>query len=113
MARIGATLSGIERTLLNRLAEANAGATVSRLRLATGKNVNALTHMMGYFKDRLDAGEKGEMLDVIRQYAEGVVPLIVPVTLLSHYVRKYDAPYLRTQTYLRPHPLELKLRNHA
>ena len=78
-----------------------------------GKNVNALMHMMGFFKDALSADEKAEMLDVIRQYGDGLTPLIVPVTLLNHYVQKYDEPYLKTQTYLRPHPLELKLRNHA
>ncbi len=39
--------------------------------------------------------------------------LIVPITLLNHYVRKYDEQYLQHQHYLRPHPLELKLRNHA
>lgn len=78
-----------------------------------GKNVNALTHMMGFFKGTLTADEKAEMLDVIRHYGDGLTPLIVPMTLLNHYVQKYDEPYLKTQTYLRPHPLELKLRNHA
>ena len=43
----------------------------------------------------------------------GLVPLIVPITLLNHYVRKYDEPYLREQVYLHPHPVELKLRNHV
>jgi len=59
--------------------------------------------MMGYFKDRLGTDEKAEMLQVMRQYAEGLVPLIVPMTLLNHYVQKYDEPYLKTQTYLHPH----------
>jgi flagellin-like hook-associated protein FlgL len=41
MARIGATISGIERSLLNRMADANAAVAVSTLRLASGKNVNS------------------------------------------------------------------------
>jgi uncharacterized protein YbgA (DUF1722 family) len=41
------------------------------------------------------------------------VPLIVPITLLNHFVRKYDQPYLRDQYYLRPHPLDLRLRSHC
>ncbi|MHC4592076.1 MAG: YbgA family protein [Planctomycetota bacterium] len=84
-----------------------------RERATPRKNVNVLMHMMGFFKEALTADEKAEMLEIIRQYGDGLVPLIVSVTLMSHYVRKYDQPYLRTQTYLHPHPAELKLRNHA
>jgi uncharacterized protein YbgA (DUF1722 family) len=69
--------------------------------------------MMGYFKTNLSADEKKELLEIINQYGEGVVPLIVPLTMMNHYVRKYQQPYLGIQTYLNPHPIELKLRNHA
>ena len=77
------------------------------------KNANVLHHILGYFKKDLSADEKQEALEVIENYALGLVPLIVPVTLLNHYVRKYHQPYLRDQYYLNPHPLELQLRNHA
>jgi uncharacterized protein YbgA (DUF1722 family)/uncharacterized protein YbbK (DUF523 family) len=77
------------------------------------KNANALYHMMGYFKKQLDPDEKQELVEVIEQYRLGYYPLVVPLTLLKHYVRKYDQPYLRDQYYLNPHPVELKLRNHA
>jgi uncharacterized protein YbgA (DUF1722 family)/uncharacterized protein YbbK (DUF523 family) len=77
------------------------------------KNVNVLQHMMGYFKTELSADEKKELLEIFDQYKNGMVPLIVPVTLMNHYVRKYDNPYLTQQTYLNPHPIDLKLRNHA
>jgi uncharacterized protein YbgA (DUF1722 family)/uncharacterized protein YbbK (DUF523 family) len=77
------------------------------------KNVNVLQHMMGYFKQQLSAGEKKELLETIIRYQKGYIPLIVPVTLISHYVHKYDQPYLREQVYLDPHPLELQLRNHV
>ncbi|MFO7560632.1 MAG: DUF1722 domain-containing protein [Desulfobacterales bacterium] len=53
------------------------------------------------------------MISIIDQYRNEYVPLIVPLTLISHYVRKYDQPYLKQQSYLNPHPIELKLRNHV
>ena len=77
------------------------------------KNTNVLQHMMGYFKKELTADEKQELLEVIDGYLQGMVPLIVPVTLVKHHVRKYDQPYLKEQFYLNPHPVELKLRNHV
>lgn len=77
------------------------------------KHVNVLQHILGYFKKQLDANEKQEMLEIIDQYAQGLVPRIVPLTLLNHYVRKYQEPYLATQVYLRPHPIELQLLNHG
>jgi uncharacterized protein YbgA (DUF1722 family) len=84
-----------------------------RLRSTKKKNVNVLQHIMGYFKKQLSADEKQELLELIGQYQAGNIPLIVPVTLLNHYTRKYDQPYLRQQYYLTPHPLELRLRNHV
>jgi uncharacterized protein YbgA (DUF1722 family)/uncharacterized protein YbbK (DUF523 family) len=77
------------------------------------KNSNVLQHLMGYFKKQLTADEKQELLEVFDQYRNGFVPLIVPITLINHYVRKYDQPYLKQQTYLNPHPVELKLRTHV
>lgn len=84
-----------------------------RLKATPGKNINVIQHIMGYFRKELSSDEKNEMLELLTSYREGVVPLIVPVTLVTHYVRKYAPEYLIDQTYLRPHPLELKLRNHA
>lgn len=77
------------------------------------KNTNVLSHIMGYFKKYLTPGEKEELLEIIRQYHEQLIPLIVPVTLLKHYVNKYDQGYLKSQSYLNPHPMELMLRNHV
>jgi uncharacterized protein YbgA (DUF1722 family)/uncharacterized protein YbbK (DUF523 family) len=77
------------------------------------KNTNVLQHLMGYFKKQLSPDEKQELLEVIEHYHQGHIPLIVPITLLNHYVRKYDQPYLKAQYYLNPHPLELQLRNHV
>jgi uncharacterized protein YbgA (DUF1722 family) len=84
-----------------------------RLKTTVKKNVNVLQHMMGYFKQELSPDEKQELVDVINHYHREYVPLIVPVTLLNHYVRKYNQPYLKEQVYLNPLPAELKLRNHV
>lgn len=83
------------------------------LKPTTKKHVNVLQHMMGFFKKLISADEKQELLSVIEQFRSNIVPLIVPVTLINHYIRKYQEPYLMQQHYLNPHPLELKLRNHA
>jgi uncharacterized protein YbgA (DUF1722 family)/uncharacterized protein YbbK (DUF523 family) len=83
------------------------------LKLSTAKHTNVLHHIMGYFKKNLSADEKQEILALVDEYRQGLIPLIVPVTLMNHYVRKYDESYLKKQVYLNPHPLELQLRNHV
>ena len=77
------------------------------------RHTNVLTHMMGHLKKQLDAGSKQELLQSIEEYRTGLVPLVVPLTLLRHYVRRHDVAYLAGQTYLEPHPRELMLRNHV
>ncbi len=84
-----------------------------QLKTTSKKNANVLMHMMGYFREQLSSDGKQELLEVIENYRQEVIPLIVPITLVNHYVRKYDQPYLKQQVYLNPHPLELQLRNHA
>jgi uncharacterized protein YbgA (DUF1722 family)/uncharacterized protein YbbK (DUF523 family) len=79
----------------------------------TGRQVNVLLHIMGYFKKQLTTDEKIELLEIIESYRSGLLPLIVPLTLLKHHVRRFRQPYLLGQLYLDPHPAELMLRNHA
>ncbi len=84
-----------------------------RIRATKAKHFNVLEKSMGHFKKLISAWEKQELLDVFRRYKDGQIPLIVPISLLNHYLRKYDEPYLKEQYYFHPHPLELKLRNHV
>ena len=84
-----------------------------KLKTTPKKNANVLQHMMGYFKEQLSPDEKQELLEVIDLYRKEYLPLIVPITLIKHYVKKYDQPYLKEQVYLNPHPIELQLRNHV
>ncbi|PLX98908.1 MAG: DUF1722 domain-containing protein [Desulfuromonas sp.] len=84
-----------------------------KLKCTIAKQVNVLHHIFGYFKRDLSSTEKQEVLGVIENYRAQQLPLIVPITLLNHFVSKYDQAYLKDQVYLNPHPLELKLRNHV
>jgi uncharacterized protein YbgA (DUF1722 family)/uncharacterized protein YbbK (DUF523 family) len=76
------------------------------------KHTNVLMHIMGYLKEHLDSHDKAELLDLIEAYRNEHVPLIVPITLLKHFLRRYPAEYINNQIYLNPHPRELMLRNH-
>ncbi len=79
----------------------------------TRRNANVLQHILAYFKKLLDDTSRRELLGVIEDYAAGLVPLVVPITLIRHYVRLHDVSYLAGQVYLEPHPRELMLRNHV
>jgi uncharacterized protein YbgA (DUF1722 family)/uncharacterized protein YbbK (DUF523 family) len=82
--------------------------------LATrGRHANVLQHMAGYFKKQLDEDSRRELSDLIDDYRTGEVPLVVPLTLIKHYVRRFNVAYLADQVYLNPHPKELALRNHV
>jgi uncharacterized protein YbgA (DUF1722 family)/uncharacterized protein YbbK (DUF523 family) len=77
------------------------------------KHVNVLQHIIGFFKAQLTGQERCELQGVIEDYHRGLVPLIVPLTLIRHYVTTFDVTYIREQVYLNPHPKELMLRNHV
>jgi uncharacterized protein YbgA (DUF1722 family)/uncharacterized protein YbbK (DUF523 family) len=83
------------------------------LKATARKHVNVLQHIVGYFKNRLETHEKAALLGVIADYHRGLTPLIVPLTLVKHYVQIFDVSYMRDQIYLNPHPKELMLRNHV
>lgn len=102
-ANLGERIQAYEKGFLKALAE---HATV-------GRHVNVLQHMQGYFSERLTPAERVELGQVLEEYAREQVPLIVPVTLIRHYIYLYQVAYLMQQHYLYPHPAELKLRNHA
>jgi len=80
---------------------------------AVKRHTNVLMHMAGHLKKILDQDSKTELTGCIDEYRRGLVPLVVPVTLLRHYVRLHRVEYLAGQTYLEPHPRELMLRNHV
>lgn len=75
-------------------------------------NTNAMMHLRGYLKLLLQPHEKQELSQLINSYKNGLVPLVVPLTLLKHHLMKVDNPYLKSQTFWSPHPENLGLRNH-
>ena len=83
------------------------------IRATRARHANVLQHLAGFFKRRLETGERAELADVIHDYRLGLVPLIVPLTLIKHHVRRLGVAYLADQVYLSPHPKELMLRNHV
>ena len=87
--------------------------TAVKLKPTVKKHTNVLQHIAGYFKKKLTPDEKQELQEIIEQYRTSLIPLIVPITICNHYVRKYNEEYLQNQWYLNPHPIELKLRNHV
>lgn len=97
------------------LAESYAAGFMKALStLATpARHANVMQHVLGHFKKELSREDKEEALGLIEDHRKGLVPLVVPLTLLSHFVRRHGDDWLRRQTYLSPHPRELMLLNHV
>jgi uncharacterized protein YbgA (DUF1722 family)/uncharacterized protein YbbK (DUF523 family) len=76
-----------------------------------GSHSNVLQHLSGYLKRDLSRDDKLELQQVIDQYRLGIVPLVVPLTLLKHHFRRHPDDYIASQAYLQPHPEDLSLRN--
>jgi uncharacterized protein YbgA (DUF1722 family)/uncharacterized protein YbbK (DUF523 family) len=79
----------------------------------TRRHVNVLEHVAGFVSDRIAVDERKELVEVIADFRKGLVPLVVPLTLLRHHARRHAVDYVLGQTYLEPHPKELMLRNHV
>jgi uncharacterized protein YbgA (DUF1722 family) len=84
-----------------------------RCKSTARKNTNVLQHILGFLRPHLSVEERQDIISAIEDYHRGLTPLIVPITLISHFVRKHDIEYIRDQVYLNPHPKELMLRNHV
>lgn len=112
MGRLVAGAKGMKKSALESIYVTAFMEALSRI-ATVRKNTNVLYHTMGYFRKLLPEDERKEMIETIESYHEELVPLIVPITLLRHHVRRFGEPYLSRQVWLNPHPRELMLRNHA
>jgi uncharacterized protein YbgA (DUF1722 family)/uncharacterized protein YbbK (DUF523 family) len=112
LGRLVAAARSLPREELRTRYEAEFMAALAKL-ATPGKNANVLQHMLGFFDEGLDSDSRRELLDLVDDYRRGLVPLVVPLTLLAHHVRRLGVGYLSEQTFLRPHPKELMLRNHV
>jgi uncharacterized protein YbgA (DUF1722 family) len=74
-------------------------------------HVNTLQHLQGYLKTSISVDDKAELVDIIEQYRNGLLPLIVPITLLRHHFRRFPDDYITESYYMKPHPKELMLLN--
>jgi uncharacterized protein YbgA (DUF1722 family)/uncharacterized protein YbbK (DUF523 family) len=74
------------------------------------KRVNVLQHVMGYFKKMIDAGEKRQILEIIQEYRQGLLPFVAPLSLLHYLVKKFSVNYLEEQFLFYPYPKNLGLR---
>ena len=75
------------------------------------RHTNVLMHVMGFFKGQLSGDDKQEMLELLESYRNGQLPLVVPITMMKHHLRRYPHPYIEQQFYMNPYPEELMLRN--
>jgi uncharacterized protein YbgA (DUF1722 family)/uncharacterized protein YbbK (DUF523 family) len=114
-AELGRLVAGAKRLARPALRASYEEQFMSALEvMATPKrHVNVLQHILGYFTDQLDGAARHELIELIADYGRGMLPLVVPLTLVRHYVRQFAIAYLQAQTYLDPHPKELMLRNHV
>jgi uncharacterized protein YbgA (DUF1722 family)/uncharacterized protein YbbK (DUF523 family) len=112
LGRLVATLKGKKRTVFRERYEC--GFMEALAPIATpGRNANMLQHAAGHLKKYLDSGTRTELADLIHDYRKGLVPLVVPITLIGHHARRHEIDYLNGQVFLEPHPRELMLRNHV
>lgn len=80
---------------------------------SVGRHVNVMHHVMGYFKGVLPSMVKQLILGTIEEYRAGQLPIVVPLTLLSHNAQQHQIEYLLGQVYFDPYPKEWMLRNLA
>jgi uncharacterized protein YbgA (DUF1722 family)/uncharacterized protein YbbK (DUF523 family) len=107
-----ARATGVPRQDIRRQYQAEFMKTLSVL-ATPGKHANVLQHAAGYLKKLLDPDSRREIQENIEDYRKGLIPLVVPITLIRHHLRRFDVPYLAAQVYLNPYPKELSLMNHG
>lgn len=111
--RLGRMLADAGNHVADELGERYFAALMQALqqKATRNTNTNVLMHLQGYLKKQLQPGEKSSMSAIIEQYRKGIVPLVVPVTLLRHFFAQHPDPYITQQAFLQPYPDDLSLRN--
>jgi uncharacterized protein YbgA (DUF1722 family)/uncharacterized protein YbbK (DUF523 family) len=114
-ASLGRLVAGARRTSREHLRDRYTLGLMEALSrsVTRSRHTNALQHALGFFSRDLSVPERQELLGVIDDHRKGLLPLVVPITLLRHHVHRLGVTYLQGQVYLEPHPKELMLRNHV
>jgi uncharacterized protein YbgA (DUF1722 family)/uncharacterized protein YbbK (DUF523 family) len=110
---LGRMLARLDNARLDALAARYIERVMQALktRASRKRHVNVLQHLLGYLRRHVDAVNRADLVEVIDAYRRGLVPLVVPVTLLQHHFRRSPHPWVSQQVYMNPHPRELMLRN--
>jgi uncharacterized protein YbgA (DUF1722 family)/uncharacterized protein YbbK (DUF523 family) len=110
---LGRLLARLDNADLDALADRYIRRVMEELKAQASRkrHVNVLQHVLGYLRKHVDAANRADLVDVIDDYRRGVVPLVVPMTLLRHHFRRNPNTYISEQVYMEPHPRELMLRN--
>ena len=111
--KLGPLIANVNRENLGRVADDYRlrMMTCLKARASRKRHANVLMHVMGYLKNKIDGDDKKELIEVMDSYRHGKVPLIVPVTLMRHHLRRFPDEYISSQYYMAPYPEELMLRN--
>lgn len=112
LGRLVANLKQMPRPVFREEYESGFMAALSHV-ATRGRNANVLQHAAGHLKAKIDSASRIELAELIHDYRQGLTPLVVPITLIRHYVRICEVEYLQGQAFLEPHPKELMLRNHV
>ncbi|HET6440449.1 MAG TPA: DUF523 and DUF1722 domain-containing protein [Anaeromyxobacter sp.] len=113
--RLGALVGALSRRPAAAAAAQYGAAFMEALRVPAtrGRHTNVLQHMLGYFRSVLAPPDRKELEVIVADYRRGLLPLVVPLTLFRHHVRRHRIEYLAGQVYLDPDPKELCLKNHV
>ena len=110
---LGRLLARLDNASLDGLADRYIKRVMEVLKAPANRkrHVNVLQHVLGYLRKHVDASNRADLVSVIDDYRLGMVPLVVPVTLLQHHFRSNPHPWISRQVYMNPHPRELMLLN--
>lgn len=111
--KLGPLIASLDKKNIDRVADEYLVRmmTCLKARASRKRHTNVLMHVMGFLKNKLNSDDKQEMIEVLDKYRLGELPLIVPITLMKHHLRKYPDEYISKQYYMSPYPEELMLRN--
>ncbi|MGB5307442.1 MAG: DUF1722 domain-containing protein, partial [Arenicellales bacterium] len=111
--KLGPLIASVNKANLEEVANEYLLRAMSCLKAKASRkrHANVLMHVMGYLKTKIDSDDKQELIEVMDKYRLGQVPLIVPITLMKHHLRRYPDEYISRQYYMDPYPEELMLRN--
>ena len=85
--------------------------TVMKLKANRKSHTNVMLHLLGYLKRSVSGEDRQQILQLIEEYRQGILPLVAPMSLLRHFIKRHGSDYIKNQYYLMPHPEELGLRN--